>query len=394
MPLSKQPKIPTFRVHKASQQGYVELNGQRIYLGRFDLPESKKKYHQLIAEWLASGRNLPVEKNEITILEVVARFWTFAESYYRTPDGRPSDSLANFKSTIRELKTLYGDTKASEFGPRALKALREKFVQQGHCRKHINKMVSRVKQIIRWAVSEELIPSATIHGLDAVLGLKRGRSTAPESVPVRPVPAVHIAAIQNFVSRQIWAMIQMQLFTAARPGEIVIMRPVDLDTTGITWLYRPITHKTAYRELPRTVYIGPRAKEILLPFLQDRAIVDFIFSPREADTERRAVLHAARTTPLSCGNVPGSNRNDKAIHKPGLHYTTNTYRRAVERACKDANVPLWTPGQLRHNAATLVRREFGLEAAQLLLGHARADVTQLYAEVNELKAISIVERIG
>ena len=59
-----------------------------------------------------------------------------------------------------------------------------------------------------------------------------------------------------------------------------------------------------------------------------------------------------------------------------------------------AGIPLWTPGQLRHNAATIVRREFGLEAAQLLLGHAKADVTQLYAEVNELKAIEIAEKIG
>ncbi len=189
-------------------------------------------------------------------------------------------------------------------------------------------------------------------------------------------------------------MIQLPLFTAARPGEVVIMRPIDLDTSGATWLYRPITHKTAYREMPRTVYIGPRAKEVIQPFLQDRAVVDFLFSPQEADTERRAALHAARTTPLYCGNVPGSNRKEKPAHKPGKHYTTNTYRRAIERACNAAGIPLWTPGQLRHNAATIVRREFGLEAAQLLLGHAKADTTQLYAEVNELKAIEIAAKIG
>lgn len=56
--------------------------------------------------------------------------------------------------------------------------------------------------------------------------------------------------------------------------------------------------------------------------------------------------------------------------------------------------PCRGPHQLRHNAATNVRREFGLEAAQLLLGHAKADVTQLYAEVNELKAIEVAQKIG
>lgn len=388
------PKVPSFRHHKATGQGYVELNGKRLYLGKFGLPETLNKYHQTISEWLAAGRRLQVDPDKISITGILARFWTFAEGYYRTPQGNPSDSLANFKSTIRELRALYGNTKAADFGPRALKAMRDKFIQDGHSRKHINKLISRIKQIFRWAVSEELIHSEVIHALETVPGLKRGRSVAPESVPVRPVAAAHIQRIQSIVSRQIWAMIQVQLFTAARPGEIVIMRPIDIDTSGSTWLYRPITHKTAYREMPRTVYIGPRAKEIIIPFLRDRALVDFLFSPVEADRERRAALHTDRITPLSCGNVPGSNRKDAPATKPGQHYTTNTYRRAIERACAVAQIPLWTPGQLRHNAATVVRREFGLEAAQLLLGHAKADVTQLYAEVNELKAIEIAAKIG
>ena len=39
-------------------------------------------------------------------------------------------------------------------------------------------------------------------------------------------------------------MVQLQILTGARPGEVVITRPVDLDTTGKVWLYRPKTHKT------------------------------------------------------------------------------------------------------------------------------------------------------
>ena len=38
------------------------------------------------------------------------------------------------------------------------------------------------------------------------------------------------------------------------------------------------------------------------------------------------------------------------------------------------------PNQIRHPYATRIRREYGLEAAQVLLGHSKADVTQLYAE--------------
>ena len=57
-------------------------------------------------------------------------------------------------------------------------------------------------------------------------------------------------------------------------------------------------------------------------------------------------------------------------------------------------MPVWTPHRLRHSAATYIRKEFGLEGAQIMLGHARADVTQVYAEVNEAKALKIAAEIG
>ena len=41
-----------------------------------------------------------------------------------------------------------------------------------------------------------------------------------------------------------------------------------------------------------------------------------------------------------------------------------------------------------------VRREHGLEAAQVLLDHSRTDVTQLYAEKNEALAATVAAKIG
>src|SRR5262249_3125333 len=54
----------------------------------------------------------------------------------------------------------------------------------------------------------------------------------------------------------------------------------------------------------------------------------------------------------------------------------------------------WFPNQLRHTFATQVRREHGLEAAQVLLGHSRADVTQVYAERDVKKAQDVARKIG
>lgn len=54
----------------------------------------------------------------------------------------------------------------------------------------------------------------------------------------------------------------------------------------------------------------------------------------------------------------------------------------------------WAPNQLRHSAATEIRKRFGIEAAQVTLGHAAADVTQVYAERDLEKAASVMALVG
>ena len=76
------------------------------------------------------------------------------------------------------------------------------------------------------------------------------------------------------------------------------------------------------------------------------------------------------------------------------------YRRAITKACERARmpdgtaVPRWCPRQLRKNFATVARDAFTLDAAQVLLGHASADTTEIYAQANRQKAIEIITRIG
>lgn len=50
---------------------------------------------------------------------------------------------------------------------------------------------------------------------------------------------------------------------------------------------------------------------------------------------------------------------------------------------------------LRHTAATEIRRAFGLEAAQLALGHSSAQVTDaVYAERDHGKVAEIMRQVG
>ena len=103
-------RTPKFRHHKGSDQGFVELGGRRHYLGRFERPETRERYHRMIAEWEAAGQQPPVARDEITIDELVARFWTHAWIYYRRPDGTMTNEIESLKLAMRPLCALYGST--------------------------------------------------------------------------------------------------------------------------------------------------------------------------------------------------------------------------------------------------------------------------------------------
>jgi hypothetical protein len=49
---------------------------------------------------------------------------------------------------------------------------------------------------------------------------------------------------------------------------------------------------------------------------------------------------------------------------------------------------------LRHNAATVLRKEYGIEVAKIILGHATLSATLVYGERDLAKAREVVEKIG
>jgi len=197
--------------------------------------------------------------------------------------------------------------------------------------------------------------------------------------------------------------------TGARPGEICSMRIGDVDRTGDVWSYKPRTHKTAHKGKTRTISIGPRAQEIIKPFLLKLDPDAFVFSPAAAMKEMRQRRFEERKTPLSCGNRPGSNVKKNPKREPGDCYTVNAYRRAIKRACDEADewakaglvignneriIPRWNPHRLRHSAATEINKLFGIEAVRVVLGHSHVKMAELYAERNEAAARKVAAAIG
>jgi hypothetical protein len=186
-------RIPSYRRHRQSGQAIVTLpdgfgNRRDVLLGKYGTAESRKEYARVISEWEAAGQRLPPKSAEssapdLTINELCLAYWRHVEAYY-VKDGRPTSEQHVVRCALRYVKQLYGHTPARDFGPLALKAVRqkliehpivrkvkvidpetgevreqEKLLQRGLARRNINKLVGRIKRMFSWAVEEELLPA-------------------------------------------------------------------------------------------------------------------------------------------------------------------------------------------------------------------------------------------
>lgn len=399
---------PKYRKHRASGQAIVSLSGKDFYLGPHGTKASHAEYDRLVAEWLQAGRCLADEAEPITVVELLAVYKRFAESYYRK-NGEPTREVGCIVEAARFVTKLYSRTPASEFGPLSLQVVQTKMTEAGLSRGVINNHTGRIKRMFKWGVAQELLPAASFQALQAVGGLRKGRCDARETDPVLPVSNATVEATLPKLREVVADMVRFQRLTGCRPGEVCALRPCDVDTSGDVWSYRLESHKTEHHERERVVFIGPRAQDVLRPYLLREATA-YCFSPADSERKRRREQHAERKTPLAYGNSPGTNRKKKPKRSAGDYYTNNSYRRAVHRACDLAFPPAtkltgdalkqwrseqrWSPNQLRHSAATEIRKRFGLEAAQVTLGHANANVTQVYAERDMEKAAAIMREVG
>ncbi len=354
----KRVRTPKYSLHKATGQARVCLNGQDHYLGPFDSPESKRKYRELVDKWLRQqqGRQFP----EMSLANLALFYADHCVSYY-VKNGKPTTETTSVRAALKPLLRLYRSHLVSDFTPSKLRAVRDQMVKSGITRYTVNKHTGRIVRMIRWAVSMEYCGPDVLAALQAVDGLKAGRSLARERTPVKPATLADVVAIENEVGREIWGAVQFQLYTAARPGEALMIRGMDVDRSEDVWVYRPDSHKTEHHGKERTILIGPKGQAALQPYLK-------------ADPS------------LYLFDVPGS--------KGKRCYQRHSYTVAVRRACQRAGVAVWRPNQLRHTAATAIRQAADVETAKTVLGHSELRITEIYAERDMQAARAVVAKIG
>lgn len=367
----KGDRLPSYRLHKASGQGIVTLSGKDHYLGGHGTPKSKKRYQEIVAQWLAGGKQpmkptAPADADDdddgLTVAELVLQFLVWADGHYRK-NGASTQEPSIMRYATRPLVEMFGALGVNDFGPLALRSVRDEMVRRDMNRQTVNGFTHKIRFIFRWGVGRELVKPEVIVALGAVESLQKGRTEAREPTPTTAPPEGWFEEIIDHVREPVRTGLILQRFTGMRQGEVRQMRPCDLDTTGPTWWYAPPSHKTEHHGMARRIAIGPKGQAALRPMLEGLKPTDLVFVYRSG---------RGKGNPIS------------AIE----------YSKFLQLACDQMGMEYHRPHALRHLRLTEVRASLGLEAAQAVGGHSSANMTERYALLTAEKAEQAAKESG
>ncbi len=376
----------------------------KYYLGKHDSPEAIARYAVLIGIYQSGGLRLPDDfgpedldsraamllgtldapaqqsNQPIQVKHVTASYRAHVNGKYAS---NPAE-LHRLNQICNEADKYEGDKLASQYGPLALQQQRQRWIDHGNSRAYCNRLTNAVVRMFKYAVSQELVSSDTWQRLKSVEALRAGQTAAKETEPIRPVDIEVVRKTAVELSPVLKAMLRVQVATGMRPSEVCKMRPIDIDRSGSVWMFRPAKHKTAGRGKVKAVPIVGDAREAITDYLQ-RDPQAYCFSPAESVAWWQAQKRADRKSKVQPSQV--SRAKEAPRKAPGVQFDSHAYRQSIQRAASRAGVPSWHPYQLRHLAGTVVRDALGIEAAQALLGHSHAAMTEHYAKQSEAKAI-------
>ena len=310
------------RMYRDRGLAYVKINGQRLRLGPWGSDQAEEEYRRLMAEWVANGRRLPAATIEPAVEE--ASVTEVFVAYLKEARNRYDGDLAHVRAALKAVRQFYGSEPAPSFGPKRLRVVRQQMIEQDLARRTINKRVNWIRTAFKWAASHELCDERVHRRLATVPGLRPGEG-GRETERIKPVPRRDIRLARRQMTRPVRGLVNLQLLTGARAGELVGLRATDIDTTGAVWTFKPSGHKTAHHGHERTIYFGPRAQRVLRAFMRPGRLDRPLFSPRDALAE---TMRRRRTSGQGrrAGQKPGGRESDRKV---GEVYDVAAYRRAI-----------------------------------------------------------------
>ncbi len=304
----------------------------------------------------------------------------------------------NYRYALRPLRKLFGALPLAQLGPNRFREVQKQMVRDGLARQTVNRRMGRLRWFLRWCVSHELCPIGVYESAKMVESLCMGQG-AREAPKRKPVAWETIESTLPHLSPLMRAYVLVLWHTGARVGEIRTLTTGMIDRTGDVWRADLAKHKTAHHGKERVILIGPQAQESLRPWLRPFEPDRPIFSPRRADGRS-----AKRTGP----KAPGERYNRcgpahaiaRACAFASPHPTLGGKSRRKLSPAERADVTRWNAShrwvlaQLRHAKATALREQFGLDVAQVVLGHAKPTMTAHYSAAAIAHAVDAMRQAG
>jgi integrase len=333
--------------------------------------EAGGKYRRLVPESAGFEAAIALLASQLagaitgpTLRQAFETFLTHARTYYRLPSGKLSSEPRCYEFSFKQLLDLYADLPANSLRRPHVVAARQRMIDAKISRRVINQSVGRIKRAVRWLCESGHLGDEVYNSISIVRGLPAYRSPAPELLPVSSVPEDSFFATIPYLSDPWRSIALLQWYSGMRPGDACGIKLSYLDTTSSEcWIADFMReHKMGYRGKSHQVAVGPKGIDVLRSWatVATQRGRDYVFLVR------------GRKTPVQ----------------------VSSYAHAVQRACVAAGVQHWHPNQIRHSFGTRVREKWGLEGAQVALDHARADVTQVYAESAVNRRVEIAKEIG
>ncbi|MHC5173184.1 MAG: tyrosine-type recombinase/integrase [Planctomycetota bacterium] len=312
-----------------------------------------------------------------------------------------------FIKRVRRFLEVYYDWAVDSFGPDELAVIKMKLREYRYCKGKVKKQYTRrgindtlkwIKKIFKWGVGRRIVSQETLISLDEVKPYRMGERGTFDKIKRPRITEEEFQKVINCVNSVVGDILTLLWHTGMRPYEICEMRPFDiLRDDPECWIYIPGRDKTPVGMHKTTGYgkikVIPLAGDCI-DILKRRIDVfdskQFVFSPKDSMNEFLANKRINRKTPLSCGNIPGSNRKQNPKWKVGDAYNNSSLELACKRACVKAGIEPFVPYDLRRTAATKTRASLGKEAAKTLLGHAEQSTTDIYLldEVQEAMKVA------
>lgn len=337
-------RIPDYRPH-GENLSKVWWEGRWIYLGQYNSPESLQKYRELIAT--IKLEPAAVSTGELLVNELLA-------DYLEAPHEVSHDQRRMDRRICKLISEKAGSLPVSRFGPLRAAEIREDWVRRHLRTTTIRQYYHTLLRIFTWGVSQEKVGPEVLASIRSVRSVKASANGAKAAETVEPVDRRSFRLTRVIAPDSLRRALDVLYLTGARPSELLRLRPCDIHFSSDIWIYRLHEHKNKKRNKVRVIFFGPRAQRVLKPLLDKAEPDGYVFNPLK-----------------------------DGLRAKEPRYFAHTLFRRLEDLCVKAGVEHWFTYQLRHSAATRIKKRVDVAAAKAMLGHSSASMTQRYLSEEE-----------